>query len=834
MSQEVLFVLEDFAAPYDSVTVEVRYERTTGVISFFTSGGSLPANTPHPVGVGNIATYRECGAIGYPATSLVRFQRIENEPYAAKLETENSSFCEIISCDLLIITPVGITPASSFFSADGSLTITATSSYNNILYSIDNVNFQSSNVFSGLSTGSYTIYAKDEKNCTYQVEVFVPVLVSAAAYGERFRITYDDDTGLETRISVFKEDYTGAVETVKAAGNPLSITMNRRNDGAFEAVKSCVVDINLIAQSDFVLFDLYADRWNENRVEIYKNNQLYHKTWIVASEYSEAFSEPPYAVKATATDLGLLKKIRYENLDGTTIKGRKTLLEIILFCLNQLNYELPLWENLNLYEERHDKTASDSPLTQTYYDTETLAGKNCYEVLTTLLTPFRARIFQFEAAWHIQQADLSTRGYTRRQYDKDGAYVTSENVDLLVRTKDGTSNEIKWLDNSARLDVEPALQRLTVTQELQPDTFIAKGFEKSDFIDANTLDGWTGTASILREVNEEGKYNVSILGNATSYANAKIIETRKPYHNPTFNETALVILKFKWFVEAPTALDDDNNKLYFNLRFEDNAILVYLTVTEVDGVFKGSFGNFLDPENHILFKGNKANTWNSFEVQIPIENFTQIGDNSDLILTLRQGVQTAYLIDSVKFKELEVKYLPFKTIPEEEIVYVSENLPRRYIVNEELTVEAGDAIVQNNAKNTFKTAFTLADGSITQQWSEVGIQTTKPLVELLTEKRYEARKTTKQRLSGRLNTNFPFTGYLIDPNLPSQAFLPVYVQLDDRRQFSSFEGIENPTNPPVCNSALPSDEMYLNNENGFRMRWQKNGELYCWTTQKTV
>ncbi len=829
MSQELLFILEDFPAPNEGVTAEVRYDKVLGIINFFLSDNMVTAG-PHPVGVGEIAAYRECGALGYPATTLVRFRRIEAEPYAEKLPTENSSFCEVITCDLTIQTPVAVSPASGFFVADGQITVSATSTYNGILYSIDNTNFQSSNVFSGLATGDYTVYTKDEKGCTYQVSIFVPVQIAAGDYQERFRMCYDDDTNAETLISILKENYTGITEEIKAAGNPLSITLNRRNDSAFEVVKSCVVDINLISESDFALFDLYADRWNENRVEIYKDGVLYHKAWIVASQYSEAFSDPPYAVKATATDLGLLKKIDYINLDGSPIMGRQSVLQIVLFCLNQLNFELPLWENLNLYESNHDVALS--PLVQTYYDTEALAGKDCYEVLKTLLTPFRARVFQYKAAWHIQQVDLSTRAYTRRQFDYEGTYISSETVDLRINTKDGSANEIKWIDNATRLDVEPALQSLTVTQSLQPNNFVAKGFVETDFIDENTLAGWTGTASIKREVNEEGKYNVSIEGNATSLANAKTLEIRKPFFVNNLFEPAIVVLKFKWFVEAENAGDNDNHRLYFSLRFDDNSIRKYLTVTEVDGVFKGNFGAFLDPENNILFKGSKANTWNSFEVQVPLADFVGIGTDSDLILTLYQGVQTFFLVDSVKYKELEVKYLPNNTIPEEELTYEAKNLPRRYISKSTLEVEAGDVPLQNNAKNTYKGAFTLQDGSITQLWSELGIQTQKPIIELLTEKRYEAQKTTKQKLSGRLSTNFPFTAYLIDPNLPNKAFLPVYVQLDDRRQFSGFEGIENPTNPPVCNSTLPSNIYYQNNAAGFRRRYKKNGQLYCLTYTK--
>ncbi|HLF64964.1 MAG TPA: gliding motility-associated C-terminal domain-containing protein [Saprospiraceae bacterium] len=48
----------------------------------------------------------------------------------------------------------------------GSLTVVSSGGNGNHLYSLDNVNFQSSPVFPGLSAGNYTVYIKDEKDCS--------------------------------------------------------------------------------------------------------------------------------------------------------------------------------------------------------------------------------------------------------------------------------------------------------------------------------------------------------------------------------------------------------------------------------------------------------------------------------------------------------------------------------------------------------------------------------------------------------------------------------------------------------------------------------------------
>src|SRR5207245_11709119 len=51
-------------------------------------------------------------------------------------------------------------------SGTGSITVTASGGTGTLSYSKDGTNFQSSNVFSGLAAGSYTITVKDANGCT--------------------------------------------------------------------------------------------------------------------------------------------------------------------------------------------------------------------------------------------------------------------------------------------------------------------------------------------------------------------------------------------------------------------------------------------------------------------------------------------------------------------------------------------------------------------------------------------------------------------------------------------------------------------------------------------
>ena len=61
---------------------------------------------------------------------------------------------------------------------DGTVTISAISSFAPILYSLNNVAFQTSPIFTGLNGGYGTAYAKDSNNCVFQLDYFIATVLN--------------------------------------------------------------------------------------------------------------------------------------------------------------------------------------------------------------------------------------------------------------------------------------------------------------------------------------------------------------------------------------------------------------------------------------------------------------------------------------------------------------------------------------------------------------------------------------------------------------------------------------------------------------------------------
>ncbi|HEY4326173.1 MAG TPA: hypothetical protein VGN20_19455 [Mucilaginibacter sp.] len=78
------------------------------------------------------------------------------------------------TCDLIINYVNVDSPESASGATDGQITVTATSSYSPITYSLDNITFQSSPTFAGLIGGVKTVYVTDANGCSNTLAVTVP------------------------------------------------------------------------------------------------------------------------------------------------------------------------------------------------------------------------------------------------------------------------------------------------------------------------------------------------------------------------------------------------------------------------------------------------------------------------------------------------------------------------------------------------------------------------------------------------------------------------------------------------------------------------------------
>ncbi len=102
-------------------------------------------------------------------------------PYITKFQIDSVSPAPdpappVNQCDLVINYINVDNPESAPGAADGQITVSAGSSYGPIMYSLDEVSFQSSPIFTGLTGGVKVVYASDANGCSTTSVITVPVL----------------------------------------------------------------------------------------------------------------------------------------------------------------------------------------------------------------------------------------------------------------------------------------------------------------------------------------------------------------------------------------------------------------------------------------------------------------------------------------------------------------------------------------------------------------------------------------------------------------------------------------------------------------------------------
>lgn len=126
---------------------------------------------------------------------------------------------------------------------------------------------------------------------------------------------------------------------------------------------------------------------------------------------ADFLGNPEYiAITVIASDaLGDLKQSEFRNLNGTVVKGLKTLLQVIQLAVNSIkNLAVDCKVYLNTYETTL-MTYDECPLEKIYVRCERFYEENdkgvdvmsCYDVIEAILKPFNCKLFQYAGGLFI-------------------------------------------------------------------------------------------------------------------------------------------------------------------------------------------------------------------------------------------------------------------------------------------------------------------------------------------------------------------------------------------------------------------------------------------------
>jgi hypothetical protein len=420
---------------------------TEGPNLFFGYDGNVELLTAEPY-------YQYC-----EGTTLHKVGTSSNWPYGTLSWNFNNSECQLAPvCDLDISSLYTITPASGPTTADGAITISATSSNGTIKYSLNpdfdySTEGQISTTFSGLYPQFYTIYAKDSIGCLDNITFEITV---TEVYGVRHRFEYTDMhilSGKFIRFDIEERAYVGAVsEMCGIERSPLKVRYEGdRDDPNVPFVPShSIMSIMVETEGQYTHLSTTDDRKYKGKFYIGDDEgsiELYHVGYAIPQFHQEPYLFTPYGLTVKFSDqLGELKNKGFYDLYGNKLKGELKMIKIIAEILKKTSLELNIRCAINVFDENMDQTASDDPLDQAYLDTRIFRTDKdvplkCDEVISEIMNTFRAQLFQSQGVWWIIRLSDSVGTFAYREFDANGDYVSNSTFDPVIDL--GTPTQIK-------------------------------------------------------------------------------------------------------------------------------------------------------------------------------------------------------------------------------------------------------------------------------------------------------------------------------------------------------------------------------------------------------
>lgn len=440
---------------------------------------------------------------------LYQFGRIVPFPYLNFLKLADHPSCDITGSDLVCdvhfnALPI-ITPCTTATSRDGTITVSATSSFGTVKYRLNN-DFEfnsgkgagkgrdpetgtggtSNPVFSDLSPGNYIIYARDVKNCLSIITCAVPV---QKTYGTKDQIEFYNPLGYRIKTEILELDYTGGITEI--TGQDIPLEFNKRGEGERDKFINLVATetvLNLIADTDDQFTYIYTNNPNKYRVRISIDyGSGYEVVWVgsvVPQQYHSTYDGNDDQVQIVAScGIPALKNMPFRDDSGNRLVGSYKQIEIIAWILRKLELGLSIKVGINMYEDGMNTTASDDPLDQAYVDVQTyyLIDENisCSDVLKYILKTYTAQIIQWGNYWNITKILEKIDNYDYRVFDVNGIYISNSSYDPVKYIKYPTfTNSLHWMGNNARKDLLPGFGeiRLNYRLGLKPNIFVNGDF----------------------------------------------------------------------------------------------------------------------------------------------------------------------------------------------------------------------------------------------------------------------------------------------------------------------------------------------------------------------
>lgn len=242
------------------------------------------------------------------------------------------------------------------------------------------------------------------------------------AYGVKYRFEfYSKISDTLNRIDILEDAYVGSVNTLPEMGPvPITIKWDGEEGEKNTPIIASEATLQFVQSETFDIDTFFSNTDQKYKVNHYLNGRLNWTGFTQTDDLQQPYQDAPNYFTVRAVDgLAYLKTINLTGTDGEGIWGANGIMYYCQRCLVKTGHELNInnWINIFPYENygsgsffSREFNAQLDPFNLSFlYGQSFMTGKNqwdnCYSVLSSILSSFQARCFQWDGEWHFVRTE---------------------------------------------------------------------------------------------------------------------------------------------------------------------------------------------------------------------------------------------------------------------------------------------------------------------------------------------------------------------------------------------------------------------------------------------
>ena len=251
----------------------------------------------------------------------------------------------------------------------------------------------------------------------------------------KYFLEYKNIAGDLYKCQIYQNNYTGrALQIFGTVG----IEKGSAKDH-LEPIRGTGLSLQLEANKDVTLEDLYTEDEQEFTVKLYVNNKIYFVGYLKPDGVYQSYTRDEWVINLDCIDgLGALSNLSFVDANGLHFIGKMNASDIVYNCLKRSGILLNINTSINILYEGLAQTDNLDILTKTYLNTDRFVKTDnetimsCDEVLKSVLDIFCAVITQKSGEWYIYKPNelYYNAAPLFRRYDLNNVFIGTKKINL--------------------------------------------------------------------------------------------------------------------------------------------------------------------------------------------------------------------------------------------------------------------------------------------------------------------------------------------------------------------------------------------------------------------